>query len=1353
MSNRIRRRHTWLVPILAVAWFVFVGKPAEAQTFLAGPTAQRFGQLAANGAASAPQTLGYTFSGSSSPSFSLAYGSDFNLGTPQCANSGGVNCTVPVSFQPRWPGLRKDAILVKDTSGNLIATTFLYGTGLGPQVALYPGVISTVAGSLSYPQGIAIDNSGDLYIADSVNQAVRKVSGGVMTTVAGTGTPVAVALDGAGNLYIADRDNNVIRKLAAVSHQMTIAAGGGLLNGPSDLAVDGAGNLYIADSYNGVIRKVDRASGNITVVAGGGNGGADGVGNGGLAINARLDNPSGVAVDPAGNVYIADAGNSMIRRVDASSGMITAVAGNGTYGNAGDGGAAVNAQLEKPVCVRLDAAGDLYIADQASNVIRRVSAQSGVSTTIAGNGVPAGATLNAPSGLALDSAGNLYIADYANNAVRELASLSGLSFPSTVIGEASQSQTLTVLNAGNQALNFTALTIGPNFTQQSLGVADCSPVTVLAAGGTCSLALAFTPPVSGNLSGALVLGDNSLNVSTTQSLALTGTGMAGAIPHVSLAATSILFAAQPVGTSSGIQTVTLSNTGAAALNISSIQLGGVNAADFRMTSNCQSVLAVQASCSISIVFWPSAGGSRSASLVIADNLANSPQTVTIAGTGIAASVVAAGQAHYYAGTDQHVHELYFTGGAWQDADLTVIAQGPNISGTAIATVNDTIENAFKLHYVGTDQHVHQIYAAGGGWQDVDLTSATSGTNAAAGSEIASFVDTTQNELNVDYTGIDQHVHQLYQAGGVWHDLDLTALTGGPAASTGSAIANFVDTTQNVLRINYIGMDQHVHEFYTAGRAWHDFDLTAATGGPKAAAGAALANFIDTTQNVVRINYTAVDQHVHEFYIEGGAWHDFDLTSATGGPSTSARCSIANLVDTIQNVVRINYTAIDQHVHEFYIAGGAWHDFDLTAATGGPNVASGSVIANSVDPPQDSVGIKYAGIDRHVHHVYISGSAWHDADLSAITGGPNISAHSAIANFLDSAQSAVRINYTGIDQHVHEFYYPGDGWHGLDLTGATGGPNITPDSTIANFVDSTQNVMRINYIGTDRHVHEFYNPGDAWHDFDLTAATSGPNAAAGTSIANFVDSTQKVVRINYAGIDRHVHEFYLSGNAWHDFDLTAATGGPNIAVGSPIANFVDSTQNVVKINYAGVDRHVHEFYIASNAWHDFDLTAATGAPSVAVGSPIANFVDSTQNVVKINYAGVDRHMHQFYIAGNAWHDFDLTAATGAPSVAAGSSIANVVDTAQHTVNINYTGVDQHVHDFHISGGTWHDEDLTVAGNGLSVAADSPIVSLFDTNQNTVEIEYTGTDRHVHELRFAGSWQDYDLSSTVAGAVSQ
>ncbi len=230
---------------------------------------------------------------------------------------------------------------------------------------------------------------------------------------------------------------------------MAASATNALLSGPNDIAVDGAGNLYIADSFNGLIRQVEASSGNITVVAA-----------------AGLHNPTGVAVDAADNLYIADTGNSVIRRVDASSGKVTIVAGNGGYGYGGDQGPAISAKLGSPVCVRLDPAGNLYIADQGDNVVRQVNAESGIITTIAGTGapgyfgyggIPTAAALRNPTGVALDSAGNIYIADYANNLIRKISPASTLAFPNTLVGEASAPQQLTVLNLGNQPLSLSGL--------------------------------------------------------------------------------------------------------------------------------------------------------------------------------------------------------------------------------------------------------------------------------------------------------------------------------------------------------------------------------------------------------------------------------------------------------------------------------------------------------------------------------------------------------------------------------------------------------------------------------------------------------------------------------------------------------------------------------------------------------------------------------------------------------------------------------------------------------------------------------------------------------------------------------
>ena len=312
-----------------------------------------------------------------------------------------------------------------------------------------------MAAQLRLPAGVALGGAGNLYIADTANQRIRKVdAAGVISTVAGDGTfgfggdggpataaqlyfPNGVAPDGAGNLYIADFNNQRIRKVDAAGVISTVAGDGTFGFGgdggpataaqlylPSDVALDGAGNLYIADTANQRIRKVD-AAGMISTVAGDGTQGYGG--DGGPATAAQLYFPYGVAPDGSGNLYIVDSANQRIRKVDAS-GVITTVAGDGTRGYGGDGGPAVAAQLDLPYGVALDGAGNLYIADTSNDRIRKVDA-SGAISTVAGDGTrgyggdggPAvAAQLDLPRGVALDGAGNLYIADSGNDRIRRL---------------------------------------------------------------------------------------------------------------------------------------------------------------------------------------------------------------------------------------------------------------------------------------------------------------------------------------------------------------------------------------------------------------------------------------------------------------------------------------------------------------------------------------------------------------------------------------------------------------------------------------------------------------------------------------------------------------------------------------------------------------------------------------------------------------------------------------------------------------------------------------------------------------------------------------------------------------------
>jgi sugar lactone lactonase YvrE len=320
----------------------------------------------------------------------------------------------------------------------------------------FPGGFSGDGGpgtnaQFSGPWGLALAPAGDLFIADENNYRVRKLSAtGIITTVAGNGDccdlrdgglatnaslshPEGIALDAVGNLFIADSGNWLIRKVSTNGIISTVAGGGhpitalgdggpatnALLTDPEAVAVDANGNLLIADRYNQIIRRVD-TNGIITTIAGNRSLGFSG--DGGQATNAALQNPVALAVDASGNLFIADQSNIRIRKVD-TNGIITTVAGNGEpgiYGHgtySGDGGVATNASLNLPGGLAADAAGNLFIADTENNRVRKV-APDGVITTVAGNGdgnfsnadgVATEVSLPNPKGVAVDAAGNLYM--------------------------------------------------------------------------------------------------------------------------------------------------------------------------------------------------------------------------------------------------------------------------------------------------------------------------------------------------------------------------------------------------------------------------------------------------------------------------------------------------------------------------------------------------------------------------------------------------------------------------------------------------------------------------------------------------------------------------------------------------------------------------------------------------------------------------------------------------------------------------------------------------------------------------------------------------------------------------------
>jgi sugar lactone lactonase YvrE len=378
-----------------------------------------------------------------------------------------------------------------------------------PHSAPY-GIITTFAGTgwagydgdhgpanqaqLDTPEGVAVDSKGNIYVADTVNNRIRRIEAttGEITTFAGNQEagyagdkgpadqallycPRAVSLNAKNNLYIADSCNDVIRRVDGVTRIITTVAGhpyvteydrycmsGGdegpattaQLCNPSGVAIDGTGNIYIADTANSLIRKVAAGTGLITTVAGTRYGGLQGTASeGSPATNVFLDNPYGVIVDAERNFYFSDEYNCLVRKVTVKTGIITTIAGLLTKSNtdctdATDGVPATETGLSDPTGIAFDSAGNLFIADEFMRLVRRVDAKTGVISTVAGDLVYVGlglqgpfyygalgytgdggaatvAQLSYPRGLALDKSDSLYIADTGNSAIRKVTGTLG----------------------------------------------------------------------------------------------------------------------------------------------------------------------------------------------------------------------------------------------------------------------------------------------------------------------------------------------------------------------------------------------------------------------------------------------------------------------------------------------------------------------------------------------------------------------------------------------------------------------------------------------------------------------------------------------------------------------------------------------------------------------------------------------------------------------------------------------------------------------------------------------------------------------------------------------------------------
>lgn len=532
---------------------------------------------------------------------------------------------------------------------------------------LYSGAPATGV-QLNYPFEIANDPSNNVYIADSHNYMVREDvhSSSLVNFFAGDGTygyagdggsatsaeltyDFGVAKDSSGNVYVADTYNCLIRKVNTAGTISTYAGlvvsgsvrcgyngDGGAptaaeLNYPYAVAVDSKSNVYVADYANNVVRKITSTT--ITTIAGIG-GIAGYSGDGGPATNALLYQPQALAVDPAGNVFIADTYNCRVREVNALTNTITTVAGTGNCAFTGDGLAIANG-IGYPQGIAVDANDNLFIGDY-NNRVRWVS-PNGIMTTVAGTGaggysgdggLATAALFNEPTGVALDTAGDIMVSDYNNSRVRSITafpavgtSTGAVSFGLTAVGATSSPQTLTVSAYG--AVTISNIAASTNFSE-----ADNCPAS-MANGTICTMYVYFVPTASGTLNGSVTINSNGY-FNQTNNVNTTGLGSA-----ISLSGAPLNFGNQLVKTTSAAQTVTVKNTGTSAITFNGITL--TDTTDYAISTNtCPATgktLAGGASCTISVTFTPASTGAKRGSVVINDTDPSTPQLIGLSGTG------------------------------------------------------------------------------------------------------------------------------------------------------------------------------------------------------------------------------------------------------------------------------------------------------------------------------------------------------------------------------------------------------------------------------------------------------------------------------------------------------------------------------------------------------------------------------------------------------------------------------------------------------------------------------------------------------------------------------------------------
>ncbi len=473
--------------------------------------------------------------------------------------SSATTCTVDVTFAPLAPGQRNGAVQIVDGSGNILATTYIYGTGVGPAITFQSGALVGLGSGIT-GVAVAVDASGNVYVGDQGNETLQVqevlAAGGYTTT-----NTLAIqfdlinglAVDGSGNVFVAASDDHEVYEIPAVGGSISMnnpSQAIPLLSFDSNLspygvAVDGNGNLYVADNGVNMVYEIPSVNGSITYPANPSF----------ITLGSGFTSPQGVAVDGSGNVFVSDYGNHAVKEILAAGGYTTVNTLTSNY--------------QRPQGVAVDASGNVYFTNtfDAAYEILAVNGSVPSNPTIITLNTLGSDAFTDPTDLAVDARGNVYVADPYSTQITKLdmADPPTLSFASTIVGATSSDspKSVTVQNIGNATLTATGLALSDttDFAQifNKSTLEDCTVSVSLAASAECNLSFSFTPQSVGPLSGTLTLSDNALNGNpATQTIQLGGNGTIAATtttlmssPNPSLLGQSVTFTATVTPKSSG----------------------------------------------------------------------------------------------------------------------------------------------------------------------------------------------------------------------------------------------------------------------------------------------------------------------------------------------------------------------------------------------------------------------------------------------------------------------------------------------------------------------------------------------------------------------------------------------------------------------------------------------------------------------------------------------------------------------------------------------------------------------------------------------------------------------------------